>query len=85
MRPPTKRAIQMSVFVVRAFVRLREIALTHREPTEKLKELERKVGKHDDEIKAVIEAICQLMQPPPKPKREIGFRDKKLNRRYGIK
>ena len=81
----TKRAIQMSVFVVRAFVRLREIVLTHRELTEKLKELERKVGKHDYEIKAVIEAIRQLMQPPPKPKCEIGFRDKKLNRRYGIK
>ena len=42
----TKRAVQMSIFVVRAFIRLREIAITHRELAEKLKELEQKVGKH---------------------------------------
>jgi len=42
----TKRAVQMSIFVVRAFVRLREIAFANRELAEKLKELEQKVGKH---------------------------------------
>ncbi len=81
----SQRAIQMSIFVVRAFVQLREIALTHRELTEKLKELERKVGKHDEEIKAIIEAIRQLMRQPEKPKREIGFRVKERKVRYAAK
>jgi hypothetical protein len=75
----------MSIFVVRAFIRLREIAITHRELAEKLKELEQKVGKHDKAIQAIVETIRQLMQPPEKPKRKIGFRVEEKKRRYGTK
>jgi hypothetical protein len=68
------RALEMSVFVVRAFVRLRQGALLHHELAARLKELETRVGKHDEDIKAIIEAIRQLMAPPDKPKKEIGFK-----------
>lgn len=81
----TKRAAQMSIFVVRAFVRLREIATTHYELAEKLKELEQKVGKHDKAIQSIMEAIRQLMQPPEKPKQKIGFRVEERRRRYKTK
>ncbi len=68
------QAVEMSVFVVRAFVRLREVLLTHSDLTKKLSELERKVGGHDSDIRAIISAIKQLMSPPPTPtKKRIGF------------
>ena len=70
----TPRAVQMSVFVVRAFVRLREMMLVHADIAEKLAQLERRVGQHDVHIQAIIEAIRQLMAPPMKPRREMGFR-----------
>jgi len=70
----TPRAVEMSVFVVRAFVRLRNFLATHKKLTEKVGELERKLSSHDEQIVAIIDAIKQLMTPstPPK-KRRIGF------------
>jgi hypothetical protein len=70
----TPRAVQMSVFVIRAFVRLREMMLVHADIAEKLAQLERRVGQHDVHIQAIIEAIRQLMAPSVKPRREMGFR-----------
>ncbi len=70
----TKRAVQMSVFVVRAFVRIREVMVERRDLAEKLAELERRVGQHDEHIQAIINAIRELMTPPDPPKkRPIGF------------
>ncbi|NQT24341.1 ORF6N domain-containing protein [candidate division KSB1 bacterium] len=69
----TDHAIQVSVFVIRAFVKLREIASTHKEMENKLTELENRVGKHDKAILQLIEAIKQLMKPPEKARRKIGF------------
>jgi hypothetical protein len=69
-------AAQMSVFVVRAFVRLRHLIANHKELTAKLAELERTVANHDGHIKALFEAIRQLMAPPTVPSRRIGFRGK---------
>ena len=69
----SKWAVQTSVFVVRAFVRLREVALAHYELAAKLKELEQKVGQHDGDIQAIIKALRQLMAPPDPPKKRIGF------------
>jgi hypothetical protein len=70
----TPRAIETSVFVVRAFVKLREFLSTHKELAGKLAELERKVGSHDAAIQSLVTAIRRLMEPPPTatPSR-IGF------------
>jgi hypothetical protein len=67
------RAVQMNIVIMRAFVRLREILSTHKALTLKLKQLEMKVENHDEEIRAIFEAIRQLMVVPEKPKRPIGF------------
>lgn len=69
----SKRAIEMSVFVVRAFVRLREMINTNRKVTSKLVELERRLKGHDAVIDDIIDAIRDLMEPPPHTRR-IGFR-----------
>lgn len=67
----SKIAVQASVQVVRAFVRLREILSTHKDLARKLEELEQK---YDHQFKIVFDAIRQLMEPPPLPlKRKIGF------------
>ena len=68
----TPRAMDVSVFVVRAFVKLRELLSTHKELAGKLAELERKVGGHDVAIQSLVTAIRRLMEPPPAPPR-IGF------------
>jgi len=67
------RAVQVNIAIMRAFVRLRETLETNRELARKFSELESRVGKHDKEISSIIEAIRQLMAPPKKPRREIGF------------
>ena len=72
----SRRAVQMSVIVVRAFVRLREMLATNKALAEKLAELERKVASHDGHIQSLFQTIRQLMEPvPPKPRR-IGFHAK---------
>jgi len=76
----TPRAVEMSVFVVRAFVRLRNLLANHRELAEKLAELERKLANHDTQIVAIIDAIKRLMAPPEPNaspgKRRIGFKNR---------
>ncbi|MDX1945822.1 MAG: ORF6N domain-containing protein [Pirellulaceae bacterium] len=69
------RAVDVSVFVVRAFVKLRQLITTHKDLAVKLAELERKLGDHDQSILSLMTAIRQLMAPPPAPsKPKIGFR-----------
>jgi phage regulator Rha-like protein len=67
------RAIEMSVFVVRAFVRLREMLATNKGLAAKLGELERRLGTHDEAIQEIIAAIKELMESPAKPTKQIGF------------
>jgi hypothetical protein len=69
----TSRAIQVGVYVVRAFVKLREVLATHKELARQLAELERRIQMHDEEITALFEAIRQLVEPPEKPAKRIGF------------
>jgi len=67
-------AVKASLFVVRAFVQLRELLSTHRNLAEKLNELERKLQDHDGQILGIIEAIRELMNEPEEPaKPPIGF------------
>jgi hypothetical protein len=66
-------AVEMSVQVVRAFVRLREILASNKMLAEKLAELEHKVASHDGHIRSLFEAIRQLMSAPSSSERRIGF------------
>ena len=72
----SKRAILVNIAIMRTFVKLREVLSTHKELAHKLSELERKIEKHDEEIKAIFDAIRQLMATPKKPRRRIGFQTK---------
>jgi hypothetical protein len=66
-------------------VRLRQTLESNRELTQKFSELERRVGVHDDEIAAILEAIRQLMAPPEKARREIGFHVREKAPRYRVR
>jgi phage regulator Rha-like protein len=69
----SERAVQMSVFVVRAFVRLREMLATNRRLAGKIHELENRLDTHDSVIQELIEAIKELMAPKETPRGRIGF------------
>jgi hypothetical protein len=71
----THRAIEVSVYVVRAFVKLRELLRTHKELSRKLAELEKRMEGQGEDIMTLFEAIRQLMEPPDKPSKRIGFHD----------
>lgn len=70
----TPRAVEMSIYVVRTFVKLREMLASNKDLARKLNELERKLGAHDQAIASILSAIRELMVPPePTKKRRIGF------------
>jgi phage regulator Rha-like protein len=69
----SKRAVQMSVFVVRAFVRLREMLATNRRLAGKIDELENRLDTHDSAILDLIVAIKELMTPKQPPRIRMGF------------
>ncbi len=80
----TPRAVEVSVYVVRAFVRLRELVTSHRDLARRLDEIEQRTEamamRHDtfsrntkNQLKHVFDALRELMSPPEAPKRPIGF------------
>lgn len=69
----SKRAIGMSIFVVRAFVQMRQAMVVNQHVVSKLAELEARIDSHDDEIRDLIGAIHELIAPLPANKRRIGF------------
>jgi hypothetical protein len=81
----SERAVKVNIAIMRAFVKLREALETNRELARKFADLEKRVGKHDKEITAIIEAIRQLMATPDKPRREIGFHVRETTPRYGTR
>jgi len=70
-----ERAIKVNIAIMRAFVKLRQMLETNRE-------LAQHVGEHDEESTTILEAIRQLMAPPEKPRREIGFHVREKGPRY---
>jgi hypothetical protein len=76
------RAIRVNIAIMRVFVKLRQTLETNRELAQNFSELEQRVGKHDEEIAAILEAIRRLMAPPKKPRREIGFHVREKPPRY---
>lgn len=69
----SKRAVHVNIVIMRAFVKLREVLATHKDLARKLENLEKKYEKHDTQIKAVFDAIRQLLAPAQPPRRRIGF------------
>jgi translation elongation factor EF-Tu-like GTPase len=69
----SERAIEMSVFVVLAFVSMRRAIGTNRQVLAKLAEVERRLENHDADIQDLMEAIRELINPPDQPRRRIGF------------
>jgi hypothetical protein len=70
----SERAVRVNVEIMRAFVRLRRVLAVNAELAGRLDELERRVGRHDEQFTAVIRAIRQLMEPvEPAKRRKIGF------------
>lgn len=69
----SSRAIEMSVYVVRAFVRLRGLLASNEQLADKFAELERKVSSHDQAIVGILKSIRELMSPAVPKQRPIGF------------
>jgi hypothetical protein len=70
----SRKAVETSILIVRAFVRLRQILAANHHLAAKLNELERKVARHDDSIVVLFDAVRDLMTVPEKSKRRIGFK-----------
>ncbi len=71
----SKRAVQVNIGIMRAFVKMREAMIAHKDLSRRLNDMERK---YDKQFRAVFDALRELMEPPPAPpKKHIGFvRDK---------
>lgn len=69
----SKRAIDMSIFVVRAFVQMRQSTVQNQHIVAKLAELEARIDSHDGEIQGLVDAIRELIEPLPASNRRIGF------------
>jgi hypothetical protein len=76
----SERAIEANIAIMRAFVQLREMLASNVELARKLKQMEKK---YDKQFKIVFEAIRQLMTPPAKPRKKIGFEVKEKRAAYG--
>jgi len=71
----SRRAIRVNIQIMRAFIKLKEILLTHKDLASKIEKLEKKYSEHDQTIRAIFEAIKELLKPQPvKEKKIIGFR-----------
>jgi hypothetical protein len=77
------RAIQVNIAIMRAFVHLREAMAGSKELARKLGELEKHIASHHESIQTLFQAIRQLMAPPEKPPKEIGFQLREKHALYG--
>ena len=74
----SRRAVEVSVFIVRAFVKLRRMIAENKELSRKIVQIERHLAEHDNQIMELVKAIKQLLKPDPLPKkRRIGFHSDK--------
>jgi hypothetical protein len=73
----SERAVQASVQVVRAFVRLRQMLISNTDLARRLEALE---SKYDRQFKVVFDAIRQLMSPPPSRRKQIGFHSRSVKK-----
>jgi ORF6N domain len=78
----SKRAIEVNIAIMRAFVQLRRTLDSHAELARKLADLEKRFESHDEQIQVIFEAIRQLMAPPDKKVKKIGFTVKEKQKTY---
>ena len=78
----SKRAIEVNIAIIRAFVKLREMMATHKDLKRKIESMEKK---YDEQFQIVFEAIKQLIETDEKPKKRIGFTAKEKQKAYGKK
>ena len=78
----SRRAIEVNILIVRAFVRLRQMVAVHKDLLQKIEHMERK---YDRQFQAVFEAIKRLMAPPEKPPKRIGFQLREKRASYSAR
>jgi len=76
----SKRAIQVNIQIMRAFTKLRQMLLTHKDLKKKIESMEKK---YDQQFQIVFEAIKQLLEEDEKPKKKIGFTVNEKQKAYG--
>ena len=76
------RAIEVNIEIMRAFVELRKVSSSHKQLAQKLSELEEHLHDHDQQIQTIFAAIQQLIKPPEKPRKRIGFEVKEPKNRH---
>ena len=81
----SQHAIEVNIAIMRAFVHLRKMILSHKELAKKLQEIEHHIKDHDEKIQAIFEAIQQLITLPGKSQKKIGFTAKEAQKSYGKK
>jgi len=70
----TEKAIEVSIFIVRAFIKLREMINTHQMLKKKIIEIEARLSGHDEQLTQMVQLLKQMLDPKPPPtKRRIGF------------
>ena len=79
----SKRAIEVNIAIMRAFVQLRKTLDSHTELALKLADLEKRFESHDEQIQAIFDVIRQLMAPPDKKVKKIGFTAREKQKAYG--
>jgi uncharacterized membrane-anchored protein YjiN (DUF445 family) len=70
----SRRAVHMNIQIMRAFIRFREYLVNHKQIAAKFEELKGRLGKHDEEIQAIVQTIQQLLDPSIKRSKKIGFK-----------
>lgn len=70
----SERAVQVNIQIMRVYSKMKEILLNHKEILLKLEKLEKKVGKHDQDIELIFQVIRRLVNEPKPPKKRIGFK-----------
>jgi len=70
----SEQAVQVNIAIMRAFVRLRELLVIHKDLANKIEDLERQDAEHDAKFRVVFEAIRELVEQTPPPKQSIGFK-----------
>jgi ORF6N domain len=70
----SERAIAVNIEIMRAFVELRRAASSYADIEKRLEEIERKLGGHDEQLNQIFKTLRQLISPPARPKRPVGFR-----------